>query len=738
MRPSRVSHRVAGRTRIRILVRRTGWCRVREGPAKVAFAVGALTFALGAATAHASLLSPISSFGTPGAGAGQFTTPIGVAIQQTSGNVFVADPGNARVDKFDAMGNFLAAFGWGVKDGKAQSEVCTRTCQAGIPGSGPGQFSNPTSIAVGASGSPSAGKVFVGDPGNNVVEVFNADGQFVQTIDGTSAPQGHFQSLVGISVDQSGNLWTADGSTSNVDEFNALGAFVQQWQDTHASGFGGLSAIAVDSTNGAVYLTTTGITEHWTLTGTFKAEIDRATLFPSSFTITSASAVALDPGTGNLYVDHNTTPFGGGGAHVAVYDHNGVQLDDLSLPSTSNSQGLAFRSSGPGNPTGIQNLYLSDASSNNVTTYAPQTTAGAPLVTSETGTGTGTTTATLTAGIVPLGNDTTCTFQFVDNADFQASGFDNATSVACTPADLGSGFTYQASSADLSGLTTGTIYHFRVVATSSAGTTTGADQELQAGPGTWAPFFRCPVDDPAMLGTSGEPGCVASNSTHGSITLGNITTTTGNTNLQIGIVDFGSTTVSAAGGALVADPVQLSTPVGPVTAVTESAGTPSNFSLFAGIVTGQPIITVPIKIHLANNPVLGPSCFIGSEQNPILLNPQNTDLSNAKIVGSNQIGISIFDANGVPDAGGPVEAINETGAVQGDDTFAVPGATGCGPNGSLDAAVNAVAGLPSPSGSNHLVLDDATNNLVVGFSFVSGITLTSQQFADAWHVGFGP
>src|SRR5262249_24436489 len=153
--------------------------------------------------------------------------------------------------------------------------------------------------------------------------------------------------------------------------------------------------------------------------------------------------------------------------------------------------------------------------------------------------------------------------------------------------------------------------------------------------------FRCPVDDPAMLGTSGEPGCVASNSTHGSLTLGNITTTTGNTNVQVGIVDFGSTTVPAADGALVADPVQLSTPVGPVTAVTKSAGTPSNFNLIAGIETGVPIITVPIKIQLENNPTLGPNCSIGSDQNPIVLNPVNTDLSNAKIVGSSQLGLSI-------------------------------------------------------------------------------------------------
>jgi hypothetical protein len=76
-----------------------------------------------------------------------------------------------------------------------------------------------------------------------------------------------------------------------------------------------------------------------------------------------------------------------------------------------------------------------------------------------------------------------------------------------------------------------------------------------------------------------------------------------------------------------------------------------------------------------------------------------------------------------------------TGAVQGDDTFAVPGATGCGSNGSLDGAVDAVAGVPSPSGSNHLVLDDATSALALGFG--AGGSLSGQQFANDWHVGFG-
>jgi len=474
------------------------------------------------------------------------------------------------------------------------------------------------------------------------------------------------------------------------------------------------------------------MTERWSLDGNYQVQVDRP-VFVLATGAVEGSALALDPGTGNLYVDHTGSP-----ADVTVYDSNGVKLDDISLGQNTNSQGVAFSSlPGGANKPGQMRLYLSDATNNNVTVFAPQRTPGAPLITSESVDQSGTTTATLHAGIVPLGSNTSCHFEFVGNTDFQASGFANATSVDCSPASLGSGFGYQAASASLSGLTTGAYYHFRVVASSTAGTTTGEHQEFQAGPGNWAPFNRCPVDDPAMLavdGTSTRSLCVGSNSTHGSITIGNLPTqTTVNTNLQVGLVldetTFEISVISPPGGALVADPVQISSPVGPVTAVTMSAGTPSNFNLFAGITTGVPIITLPIKIQL-QNPVLGPSCFIGSEQDPIVLHPENTDFSNAQSVAGL---INFFDPNGTPNLAGPLDALLITGGVQGDDTFAVPGATGCGPGGGLDAVVNAVVGLPSPSGNNHLVLDDAASGIAFTFQGESG-----QQFASQWHIAFGP
>src|SRR5262249_16036429 len=148
------------------------------------------------------------------------------------------------------------------------------------------------------------------------------------------------------------------------------------------------------------------------------------------------------------------------------------------------------------------------------------------------------------------------------------------------------------------------------------------------------------------------------------------------------------TVISPTGGeALVADPVQITgTPVCTVTAVTQSAGTPFDFKLFAGLQIGVPIISVPIKIQL-QNPVLRASCFLGSDQDPIVLHSENTDFSNAQAVAGL---INFFDPNGTPNLAGPLDALLITGGVQGDDTFAVPGANGCGPNGALDAAVNAL------------------------------------------------
>jgi hypothetical protein len=269
--------------------------------------------------------------------------------------------------------------------------------------------------------------------------------------------------------------------------------------------------------------------------------------------------------------------------------------------------------------------------------------------------------------------------------------------------------------------------------------------------GIWGPFTRCPVDSPSMLaadGVSSDPACLANSSPSGSIKLGNSTQTTGASNLQLGATIDDATgefsLVSPPGGALVAEPVNVEggvlglmcpsdiplvtaicdglvgSPLNAVTATVEPAGEPSNFSRAAALQQGQPIITLPVKVHL-ENPVLGPNCYIGSNSDPIVLRPENTTRPT--------LASAIGDLDGTPNPPGRLARLTSS-ATQGDDTFAVPAARGCGLLGVLDPAVNAQQGLPSPSGNNYLVLNDASSPVI---SEGAQGPVTGQEFSDGWH-----
>src|SRR5262249_31721057 len=106
-------------------------------------------------------------------------------------------------------------------------------------------------------------------------------------------------------------------------------------------------------------------------------------------------------------------------------------------------------------------------------------TAGPPAVSGESATAISDVGATLNATVTPNGLDSACTFQYVSDATFKASGYASAKSAPCSPADLGSGFGGPSASATVTGLTPATTYHFRAVATNSAGTTDGADTTFQ-------------------------------------------------------------------------------------------------------------------------------------------------------------------------------------------------------------------------------------------------------------------
>jgi DNA-binding beta-propeller fold protein YncE len=104
-------------------------------------AIAAFTYATNPAAAVNLQFN--QSFGTLGSGSGQFDSPIGVAVD-SSGNVYVADYDNNRIDRF----NFSNPTGTFTSFGNA--------------GSGNGQFINPFGVAV-----DSSGNIYVADSGNN-------------------------------------------------------------------------------------------------------------------------------------------------------------------------------------------------------------------------------------------------------------------------------------------------------------------------------------------------------------------------------------------------------------------------------------------------------------------------------------------------------------------------------------------------------------------------------------------
>jgi hypothetical protein len=277
--------------------------------------------------------------------------------------------------------------------------------------------------------------------------------------------------------------------------------------------------------------------------------------------------------------------------------------------------------------------------------------------------------------------------------------------------------------------------------------------------GEWAPFSRCPIDAPDMAAVDGRDAtsfCVAALSGSGSIKLGNSSSTTGSSNLQFGIHGPGAwQVVSPQGGAIVAAPVDvpggllglmcpsldpLVTTVcnsitgdatNRVTASVETAGPLTDFNFDAGLQLGVAVVTLPIKVHLENT-LLGPSCYIGTDADPIVLHPKNTDMSHALL------NFVRFNPDGTPNPSGPLQVVKFTGVTQGDDQFAVPGATGCGVGGLLSPAVNLKQGLPSAAGNNNIVLSDSSTYLAALYQPDQFVPEAGLVFSDYWHSAVCP
>lgn len=236
-----------------------------------------------------------SAWGTPGTGESQFNLPNGVVVNPATGDVYVVEAANNRVQMFDAAGNFQLKWGvGGTGDGQFNmansvavdaesgavyvsdqgnhriqkfSSTGTYGSKWGQYGNTNGKFNSPQGVAV----DPSTHDVYVADFSNHRVQRFTSDGVFVMGIgNGTTwtgaAPvpvsgnlSGEFNGPVGVAVDEDGALYVSDFYNHRIQKFDSTGAFVTRWGNsgTGKGQFSSPRGISIDQ-DGVLYVADTG------------------------------------------------------------------------------------------------------------------------------------------------------------------------------------------------------------------------------------------------------------------------------------------------------------------------------------------------------------------------------------------------------------------------------------------------------------------------------------------------
>ncbi len=245
---------------------------------RAVLALSLLCASLLALTAASASAIPPSTFCTVGSAAGHCSRPSAVAVDNStgsagSGDVFLSDEANQRIDVFDSAGHFLRAFGWSVLNGAPELQVCTTACEPGIPGSGAGQFNSPRGLAV----DPASHDIYVSDLGNHRVEKFSPSGEFLfmfgsevnKTAVQESRPQaeqdvcpapGHPGDSCGAGVSGSGpgaitrasaialdpahHLWVAEAEHERLEQFGSGGEFLSE---VKLPGAGEINSLAIDT-----------------------------------------------------------------------------------------------------------------------------------------------------------------------------------------------------------------------------------------------------------------------------------------------------------------------------------------------------------------------------------------------------------------------------------------------------------------------------------------------------------
>jgi hypothetical protein len=424
-----------------------------------------------------------SSFGEKGSGNGQFEEPSGVAVSYASGDVYVVDKGNNRVEYFSASGTYLGQFngsGLLLNEGKAAGSV-------GLANEIPtGQFSSPEGIAIDnscqlhkpvlteatvptcAEFDPSSGDVYVADTNNKVVDKFSATGEYIGQL--TQTPSGVFETLFDVSVDAKGQVFVhkeAPGDSVHGDaaEFDdaVLNSFVVDNELYTAEGFPVAGPNFAVDTYDNIYTLEFGL--KWFLNEQYEANKGVNIVLSSGEATERLRGMSVDLSNDEVYVDH-----------VSVIERFSANLSALSEPIESFGAGHLVSGSGVGIGLKGQTVYVADSTADVVDIFVPEP-PSTPTLDSSSAANVTAEGATVQAELNPHGAQTEYHLEYGRCASpTTCAGSPYEASTPVPDVSAGASFEVQSIEVHAQGLRAGTRYHARLVAHNEFGSVEGEEQ----------------------------------------------------------------------------------------------------------------------------------------------------------------------------------------------------------------------------------------------------------------------
>ncbi len=387
----------------------------------------------------------LAAFGPDGTGASFFSRNRQLAYNQANDRLYVLNPGE------NPFSDPSLIYGFEVSSS-------ARTPLGGaFPISTIGSSSNFADIAVDSTALASAGNIYL-VRGMNRTSIYGFDFTGAALGGNFPVPATGPSENCGVAVDSTGAFWVGTFAGA-VDKYDSAGNPIESVVTIESEVGGSTCNIAFDS-NDDMYVKS-AFTEAlgwrvWKLTAPSYSTATAKLIDPGASMGASSQVkgIAVDTSDHHLFVAYNDK--------VREYDATGVLLREFAtgIPG-ADFRGIAVDSTN-------HHVYVSDAGNNKIREFSPAVIA--PDVTTGSGSPLSATSAmldgVLSSNNIPL---TDCRFEYVSEAEFLVSGFEDLSSggsVPCTPAhdSIPVDFEDHAVTGTATGLDPATSYRFRLVA----------------------------------------------------------------------------------------------------------------------------------------------------------------------------------------------------------------------------------------------------------------------------------